>query len=199
MKNYFLPLLITLLSSTSLTYGQNIDIRLLREINLSRNPSLDPYYRGITNSVAPLVVGTPLIMFGVGYLKKDSSFRQNAVCIGATLLAETIVVTILKYGIDRPRPFETYSDIHKATKAVSPSFPSSHTSNAFSMATSLTLAYPKWYIIIPSYSWAVAVAYSRMDLGVHYPSDVLTGAIIGSGSAYLCYLLNKKIRLRSNF
>ncbi len=47
---------------------------------------------------------------------------------------------------------------------------------------------------MPSYTWAVIVAYSRMDLGVHYPSDILIGAVIGAGSAYLCFRLNQKIR-----
>ncbi|MDO9339524.1 MAG: phosphatase PAP2 family protein, partial [Bacteroidales bacterium] len=56
-----------------------------------------------------------------------------------------------------------------------------------------TLAYPKWYIIVPSYTWASTVAYSRMDLGVHYPSDVLIGALVGAGSAYLTYKINQKL------
>ncbi|HEU4788615.1 MAG TPA: phosphatase PAP2 family protein, partial [Flavobacterium sp.] len=49
------------------------------------------------------------------------------------------------------------------------------------------------YVIAPSFLWAGAVGYSRMYLGVHYPTDVLAGAIVGSGSAFLCYKLNKWI------
>ncbi len=55
------------------------------------------------------------------------------------------------------------------------------------------MEYPKWYIIAPSFAWASAVGYSRMHLGVHYPSDVVSGAIVGSGSAYISYKLNKWI------
>jgi membrane-associated phospholipid phosphatase len=62
------------------------------------------------------------------------------------------------------------------------------------LATSLSLQYPKWYVIAPAYLYAGTVAYSRMDLGVHYPSDVLSGAIIGSGSAYITYKINRKIK-----
>jgi membrane-associated phospholipid phosphatase len=51
---------------------------------------------------------------------------------------------------------------------------------AFALATSLSLSYPKCYIIVPSFAWASSVGYSRMDLGVHYPSDVLAGAIVGA-------------------
>jgi membrane-associated phospholipid phosphatase len=103
------------------------------------------------------------------------------------VLSAAVITSVLKYTIDRPRPFETYPDIEKATYAGSPSFPSGHTSDAFSLATSLSIAYPKWYVIVPSYAWALTVAYSRMHLGVHYPSDVLAGALVGAGSAYLCY------------
>lgn len=89
----------------------------------------------------------------------------------------------MKYGFNRKRPFVTYPDlITKKSEAGSPSFPSGHTSQAFATATSLSLAYPKWYVIAPSLLWAGAVGYSRMELGVHYPSDVLVGALIGIGS-----------------
>jgi membrane-associated phospholipid phosphatase len=80
--------------------------------------------------------------------------------------------------------------------AGSPSFPSGHTSDAFATATSLSIAFPKWYVIAPSFLWACSVGYSRMDLGVHYPSDVMAGAIIGAGSAYLCYKANRWIQKR---
>jgi membrane-associated phospholipid phosphatase len=187
-------ILIIFINPFEILSAQNFDINLLRNINIGRNASLDPAFRGLTNAVAPVVVAAPVLMFGAGYLKHDSALKRNAVYVGVTLLTATTVTLILKYSIDRPRPFETYSDIEKAASTHTPSFPSGHTSSAFSLATSLSLTCPKWYIIVPSYSWALTVAYSRMHLGVHYPSDVFIGALIGAGSAYLCYQLNKKLR-----
>jgi membrane-associated phospholipid phosphatase len=64
---------------------------------------------------------------------------------------------------------------------------------AFATATSLSLVCPKWYVILPSFTYASLMGYSRMYLGVHYPSDVLIGALIGSGSAYLSHYIYKKI------
>ena len=168
-------------------YSQNIDIDILRNINLNRNRQLDGTFRFFTNSVTPLAVGTPVILFTLGLVKKDSSTLNKSLYIGASALTAAIVSTIVKHGVNRPRPFVTYPFIEKATEAGSPSFPSGHTSDAFALATSMSLAYPRWYIIIPSFTWAGIVGYSRMDLGVHYPSDVLMGAVIGAGSAYLCY------------
>jgi membrane-associated phospholipid phosphatase len=184
MKKFIIILLLLPLISVS---AQNIDIDILRNINLNRNTNLDGAFRGISNSVTPLVIGTPVLLFSFGMVKKDSVLTRKSLCIGATVLTSAIITSILKYSINRTRPFITYPDIEKAAPAGSPSFPSGHTSDAFALATSLSLAFPKWYIIAPSFAWAGAVGYSRMDLGVHYPSDVLMGAVIGAGSAYLCY------------
>ena len=69
--------------------------------------------------------------------------------------------------------------------------PSGHTSSVFATATSLSMAYPKWYVVVPSFVWAGSVGYSRMHLGVHYPSDVIIGALVGSGSAILTRKANQ--------
>jgi membrane-associated phospholipid phosphatase len=188
------PVILLLLSVT--TYSQNADIRLLREINLSRNKDLDNAFRGVTNTAGPVAFGMPVALFAISLVKDDSVMRRNSIYIGASVISSAIITNILKYSIKRPRPYVTYPDIEKAASGGSPSFPSGHTSDAFAFATSVSIAYPKWYVIVPSYAWAGAVAYSRMDLGVHYPSDVLAGALIGAGSAYLCHVgqkwLNRK-------
>ncbi len=172
--------------------AQNLDIDLLRKINLDRNPSLDPTFKFVTNSVSPIGLGAPLIVTSIGFIQKDNTLKNKGYYIGATLLTSAVLTTTLKFAIDRDRPFVTYPDIQKLTGAGSPSFPSGHTSEAFATATSLSLAFPKWYVIAPSFLWAGAAGYSRMHLGVHYPTDVLVGALIGSGSAWLCHELNKR-------
>jgi len=184
MKKY---LVILLLWPVISIYSQNIDIEILRDINLNRNKQLDGIFNGITNSAAPIAYGIPVLLLGIGFMKKDSFTRQRSFYIGASVLTSVIISNIVKYSVNRPRPFITYSFIEKVSSGGSPSFPSGHTSDAFAIATAVSLAYPKWYVIIPAYTWAGVIGYSRMDLGVHYPSDVLAGAIIGAGSAYLCY------------
>ena len=71
------------------------------------------------------------------------------------------------------------------------SFPSGHTSTAFCTATSVALRYRKWYFVAPSYLFATSVAWARMYQGVHYPSDVFAGAVIGAGSAWAGYKIQK--------
>lgn len=179
-----------------LSFSQNADINLLREINLKRNKSLDPTFRFITNTASPVTIATPIVIYSVGLIKKDSTLKSKGLYIGETVLLSALITTVLKYAINRDRPFITYPYLEKVTSGGSPSFPSGHTSEAFATATSLSLAFPKWYVIAPSYVWASAVGYSRMDLGVHFPSDVLAGAITGAGSAYLTYKLNNWLRTR---
>jgi len=189
MKQLFL--LLTLAFSWSFQ-AQNLDIDLLRKINIERNAALDPAFKLITNSVSPIGLGAPLIVTTIGFIQKDQTLKNKGYYMGATLLTSALITTSLKFAIDKDRPFVTYPEIQKLTSAGSPSFPSGHTSEAFATATSLSLAFPKWYVIAPSFIWASAAGYSRMHLGVHYPSDVLVGALIGSGSAWLCHELNKR-------
>jgi membrane-associated phospholipid phosphatase len=174
-------------------FSQNIDIELLRAINSPETLPSDKFFQFVSNSAGYLVVGIPVTMVTVGLVKHDDKLLRSA---GATIGAAIIsfgITTALKYSINRERPFVTYPDIVQKSGAGSPSFPSGHTSSAFSTATSLSLAYPKWYVIVPSFTWAGTVGYSRMHLGVHYPSDVLAGALIGAGSAWLCYEVNRKL------
>lgn len=190
MKNYIFLAFLGLFSLQ--LSAQNLDITLLKKINLERNTALDPTFKLITNSVSPIGIATPLVVTTIGLIQKDKSLQNKGVYIGATLLTSAVITTTLKYTVHRDRPFVTYPEIEQLTSAGSPSFPSGHTSEAFATATSLSLAFPKWYVIAPSFLWASAAGYSRMHLGVHYPSDVLVGAIIGSGSAWLCHELNEK-------
>lgn len=174
--------------------SQNIDIDILKNINQNRFKNSDPAFLFITNSASPISVATPIIITATGYLTKDSITFQKGLFIAETFLVSTAISTAMKYAINRPRPFVTYpNEIEKLTSGGSPSFPSGHTSAAFATATSLSLAYPKWYVITPAFLWASAVGYSRMDLGVHYPSDVLMGALVGSGSAFLTDYINNKL------
>jgi membrane-associated phospholipid phosphatase len=193
---YFAIILLIFSSFDANIFSQNWDINLLRKINLDRNRSLDGTFTLITNTAGPVSFGTPVLMCGIGLLKHDSTLIRNSIYIRSSVVMSAILTTILKYAVNRPRPFVTYPDIEKVGSGGSPSFPSGHTSEAFAFATSVSLFYPKWYVIAPSFAWAGAVGYSRIDLGVHYPSDVLSGAILGAGCAWLTYRVNQKLNRR---
>jgi len=197
-RNIFKSLpLIAFLLITTVVNAQNIDIRILRDINLNRNQSLDPTFKTISNSVNTISIATPAVIYSLGLLKHDKDLKQAGVFIGETFLVNTIITTGLKRGLQRPRPFITYPDLDKQSAGGSYSFPSGHTSDAFSTATAVSMTFPKWYVVAPSFLWASAVGYSRMDLGVHYPTDVLAGAIVGCGTAFLTQKLNHWINTKT--
>jgi membrane-associated phospholipid phosphatase len=192
-------IILTLLIFFSIrTYSQNFDINTLRDINIHRNQALDGTFKGITNSVTPISIAAPLLIYSAGLINIDASLKKKGLFIGETFLVNAFITTALKYSIKRDRPFVTYPEIEKLSSGSSGSLPSGHTSEAFATATSLSMVFPKWYVIAPSFIWASAVGYSRMHLGVHYPSDVAAGAIVGAGSAYLSYKLNKWINRKNN-
>jgi membrane-associated phospholipid phosphatase len=177
--------------------AQNIDIHILRYLNTPARLPSDKFFQFVSNSAAVLEIGVPAGIVTTGLINHDDqTVRKACVAIAAAAICSGITLAV-KYSVNRDRPFITYPDIAKKSAAGSPSFPSGHTSGAFVLATSLTLSYPKWYIIVPAYTWACTVAYSRMDLGVHYPSDVLAGALIGTGSAWLTHYINKKLIIKS--
>ena len=178
-------------------FSQNIDFRILHSINSPQVLPSDGFYRFISNSDMYVITGVPVTMAIIGLADGDNKLLRNAGVIATGTIINLGITAGLKYLVKRKRPFVTYKGIiinKSGSPCLDPSFPSGHSSTSFMLATSLSLQYPKWYVIVPSYLYAGTVAYSRMDLGVHYPTDVFAGALIGSGSAYLTYKINKKLK-----
>jgi membrane-associated phospholipid phosphatase len=189
MRQFFLSLLCFI---TLITHAQNNDVRLLTNIYADSSTTKDKTAKIFSISVAPISLATPAAMLVIGLIKKDSILIHNGLKTGGAILLTTVVSVGLKYAVKRARPFNEYPLLfHAKVNASGYSFPSQHTSSAFSTATSLSLAYPKWYIIAPSYLWACGAAYSRMHLGVHYPTDVLAGAIVGTACSFLSFKIEK--------
>ena len=173
--------------------SQNADIDWLQATNVHRNQNLDPTFSAITNSASVVSMLCPASVFGVGFIAKDSLLKRKGLYIAGSMAISAATTLAMKYSINRDRPFKTYPFIDKQTDGGSPSFPSGHTSNAFATATAMTFAFPKWYVATPAFAWASAVGYSRMHLGVHYPSDVIVGAAVGAVSAWLGHWLNQRL------
>lgn len=172
--------------------AQNTDTELLRGVyDIKGTIGLSKF---ISNTTTVTSFGVPVAMATFAFINKDDDLLKSAIYTTAALGVNSVLTYSIKHTVNRLRPYKAYPDEFQAldnSTGSSPSFPSGHTSLAFATATSLSLRYPKWYIIAPSYLWAGYVGYSRMNLGVHYPSDVLAGAILGAGSAFVTYKINE--------
>ena len=188
MKKGILWLLISWISIFQLP-AQNWDINTVKTIS---DWNIHDLSRGISHSGIILPVGVPTAMGIYALIKKDQPLLKDAIYIGTSIIEALGLTYGLKYTIDRQRPYEKYPDkIRPIEPEDSPSFPSGHTTAAFSLATSLSITYPKWYVIAPSAIWACGVGLARINQGVHYPSDVLTGAAIGVGCAFVNVYVNR--------
>jgi membrane-associated phospholipid phosphatase len=174
--------------------AQQVDIDILKAINQQKETNFkNNFFNATANSVTVINLAAPLSLLTAGIIKKDKKLQQHALFMAGGYIVSTIVTQGAKRIIQRERPFNTYSFITKRSEGGGYSMPSGHTSAAFNTATALSLLYPKWYVIAPSFVWASLVGYSRMYQGVHYPSDVVVGALVGSGSAWLAYKAQKWI------
>lgn len=188
----FILCLIVFCSFSSM--GQNADIELLRKVNGSRNSSMDPSMKLLSHSEYIIGVALPVSVCVASWAKRDATLLQKGVNMSLAMILNTGSTFLLKRIINRDRPQLVYPDINAFENEKHYSFPSGHTSNAFVAATSLSLNFKKWYVVLPSFAWASAVGYSRMYLGAHYPSDVLAGAILGAGSAFVTFKANQYLK-----
>ncbi|RFM30149.1 phosphatase PAP2 family protein [Deminuibacter soli] len=175
-------------------HAQNLDVDILKHINPS-NGHYSGVMTGISNSAYNIGIGVPVALTIGGFVSGNKDLGWKGLRIAETVAISSIVTELAKRAASRNRPSFTYKGI---IHAYSPgnddkSMPSGHTSLAFSLATSVTLEFKKWYIAVPAYVWAGSVAYSRMYLGAHYPSDVFAGAVVGTGTAFATRWLNKKL------
>lgn len=191
MKRLWLLILLLLPALLPLS-AQNWDINTVHRINGWDGKFIRNYNKVISRSEPYLAVGVPVAMALTAWIKDDKDLLKDALYVGTSVAGTFIVTYGMKYLVGRDRPYERYPDrVHPYSIEHSPSFPSGHTATAFALATSLSIRYPKWYVIAPTALWACSVGISRMNEGVHYPSDVLAGAALGAGFAVANVYINR--------
>lgn len=168
---------------------QEADAALLRTINQAHSPAGDVAYRVFSNNA--LLLGVPV---ATGYAVSGGNWGLSVRALEAELLAAGLAGAS-KYAFHRPRPFVTYPDTRLPWgPEILDSFPSGHAMISFAGATAIAVEQPAW--AVPAYTWATLVCYSRVYGGVHYPTDVLGGAALGVGSAFLASWLFSGLNAR---
>jgi membrane-associated phospholipid phosphatase len=186
-----LPILLLLSLSTTCFSQAGWEHKFVSNIN-PQHPSSD-VWKTFSSTAKPISVALPAGMLAVALIEKNKTLQSKSLEALGSLVIAAGATEVLKQLVKRPRPYFTYNDIYVNDIDDSYSFPSGHVSVAFSTAVSLSLTAKRWYVTVPALMWATGVGYSRMYLGQHYPSDVLMGALLGSGSAFVSHWIGGKI------
>jgi membrane-associated phospholipid phosphatase len=156
-----------------------LDLRLLRLLRTrGHSPGLERAVIGLARSGESGLLWHALAAGGaVLHRSRRADYLRAMTIVLATLLANTLV----KQAVRRARPL-----LEEELPALIPvlsgrSYPSAHSSTSFAGARALSAALPA----PPLYALAVAMALSRPYLGVHYPSDIVAGALLGDALARL--------------
>lgn len=196
MKSSFFYVTILILvtgcfGATNSVLAQNWDIDFVRNVNPMGEKSF--VFRGLSSSVYPVSIAIPAAIFIDGKITGNKKLVKNSYEQIGSLAIAVASTFALKEIANRERPYEKYNGVYPQQFEYGHSFPSAHAALSFATATTLSLQYKKWYVVVPAYAWAASCSFSRIYLGEHYPTDVLAGAAIGAGSALLSRWITKKI------
>lgn len=159
----------------------NFDVSAFLWINLEHRCQ----YRRTVRAISRTADGPLYILFGLTVLLLDGSrgqdFFTTAVCAYGL---EVVLYLLFKNTIKRDRPSVSLDHFDAwIVPSDKFSFPSGHTAAAFVFACMVANFYPDFALV--TLIWAVLVGLSRVIQGVHYPSDIIAGAALGIGCAYL--------------
>ncbi len=151
-----------------------------------RNRVLTAFFIFVTdlgNDGAIWIFASLLLMFSKRFKK------VGILSLIALILAAIIDNVILKNLIARVRPYEVVQGLTSLIGTLNDySFPSGHTGSSFASAMVLFCGLPKKYGV-PALLLAALIGFSRLYVGVHYPTDVIGGVLIGSGIAIVVWVL----------
>ena len=138
----------------------------------------------------PLAVGIGIFLFFVFGRDKKRELWMIIQSFAAATVARFVFTEIIRYFYNRPRPFEVLQNVHQLiSHETGGSFPSGNAAFFFALATGVFF-YKKWWGVL-FYAFALAIGLGRVAAGLHWPSDILAGAVVGIFSAWLIKILLK--------
>lgn len=180
----------------------NVDSQLFLALNELHTDFLDPIMKALSGKW----IWVPFYIMLLFLVWRDHNKRQPALALRRTLLtlmcitlaitlADQICASALRPLVERPRPANEDSAICELVHIVDGyrgghyGFPSCHAANSFALSAFIIMLFRNKIAVIGMLAWALLLCYTRIYLGVHYPGDLLVGAVIGSCIGICCYML----------
>lgn len=174
-----------------------------RELFFALNGSDSTYWDSLMWTVTGRWIWVPVVLMLLYTLFYKKSFKQSLLILLTIViiitLCDQVASSVFKPLFHRFRPthhpdFEQWVDTVNGYRSGLYGFISSHAANSFGLATFLALLFRnKWFTAVILF-WALLNSYSRIYLGVHFISDIVVGAMVGSLIAYGAYIGYRHLR-----
>ncbi len=158
----------------------SIDTYILFWLNQHHVPGSIPFLQFISLTTTYVSISIVLIILALAFVRRSKEMGKKCLVMLVALLLSGATTFLIKSVNDKERPFKVHPEIVKRSTGGESSFPSGHTMEAFAMAMGIfQLFRQKKYLVAAMFVWATLVGYSRIALGVHFPSDVIAGVLFG--------------------
>lgn len=178
----------------------NADNSIVVAINNCHNQFMDNAILVITDKWFFVGVVGCIFIYSFCKSKYQKAFLFCALLMAAVGCADFLCAGIIRPAVHQLRPTNLDNPVHAMLHIVNGyvggkyGFPSCHAANSFAIAVFTSLWFRKKWIMAILIIWALLECYTRLYLGVHYPSDIVGGVAIGCLMAYVVYRLSKRIR-----
>lgn len=164
----------------------DIDLQILQLFNVQISPAVDTFFLVLSYSIY-------VYLFFIGWLYYRARQKEKFIHLFITVVIGFIFATLLKEIFNRPRPYVSYpTEIKTLLYGADPSFPSRHTFISFLLLKFIPQSFAKLYKSL-TVLYLLSVPFAQMYIGVHYPTDVLAGALLGF---IFPYIFNGKISMK---
>lgn len=180
----------------------NFDTTIFLAVNGAHSPFFDSFMTMFTGRF----IWIPMYAMVAWILYRNCPARSATIylvaLVAAIFLTDQTCATVIRPAVERMRPSNIENTLSQFTYIVdgyrggSYGFPSCHAANSFALTVFIALFVRRRGFTLFIVSWALLNSYSRLYLGVHYPGDLLAGAIVGSLFGLICYRLATVISRR---
>jgi undecaprenyl-diphosphatase len=156
-----------------------LEISILDWLNSHHIPGSVVVLQTISAYTTWINIAAILAVLLLAWRNHSKPLLQRFLILALVMVVSALCVYLLKEIIDRERPFYDLPFIEKLSTGGGSSFPSGHTTESFGLAMAFTFIFRIRRLSLLFFCWAGLVAYTRLALGVHYPTDILAGAALG--------------------